>query len=71
MPLYQLKSRQKCIIEKIPQVSLLQSLGLREGLALLVMARQPFGGPVVVQFGKRSIAIAKELAEQIEVKEVE
>lgn len=34
------------------------------------MSKQPLGGPIVVSMGNRSIAIAKDVANQILVKEV-
>lgn len=61
---------QKCIIELIPNNQLLRSLGLREGLEININTKQLFGGPVVVSIGKRSIAISKEIAEHILVREV-
>ncbi len=70
MPLYSLKAKQNCVIENLPEIDLLHFLGLRKGLQVSILSRQPFGGPVVVQCGKRSVAISKEVAEQIEVKEV-
>ena len=71
MPLYEIEKKQNCVIQSLPEVGLLHYLGLREGLKVSVMSKQPFGGPVVVQFGNnRSIAISKEIAEQINVAEV-
>lgn len=71
MCIYQVKGNQSCIIESIPpQMGLLKSMGMREGMKVNVMTKQPFGGPIVLQLGRRSIAISKTLAEQIRVKEV-
>ncbi|WP_026478885.1 FeoA family protein [Alkaliphilus transvaalensis] len=70
MSIYQLKRKNSCTIEKLPQIGLLKSLGLREGMIVNIMSKQPFGGPIVVQMGKRSIAIARNIAEQIQVREV-
>ncbi len=70
MCLYNISCAKCCIIKKLPQVKLLNSLGLREGLTVSVKTVQPFGGPIVVSVGNRSIAIAKDIAEQIEVNEV-
>lgn len=58
------------MIEKLPSNHLLKSLGVREGITVSVMSRQPLGGPIVIQIGKRSIAIARDVAEQIVVREV-
>lgn len=60
----------KCIIEKLPQIALLASMGLRKGITISTMSKQPFGGPVVIRVGKRNIALAHEIAEQIEVKKI-
>lgn len=70
MPLYEIKKKQNCIIQSLPEIGLLHYLGLREGLKVSVITKQPFGGPVVVQIGNRSIAISKEIAQQINVQEV-
>ncbi len=70
MSLYKLKCSNSCTIEKVPTGGLLNSLGVREGLSVLIKSKQPFGGPVVIQIGSRCIAIAKDLAENIMVKEV-
>ncbi len=70
MSIYQFKGKNSCIIEKMPQVPLLSSLGLREGMKVKVLSKQPLGGPIVVSMGNRSIAIAKDVANQILVKEV-
>lgn len=70
MSLYKINSAKRYIIEKIPQIKLLSFLGLREGLTVSVKTIQPFGGPIVIQVGNRCIAISKEIAEQIDVKEV-
>lgn len=70
MPLYQFKKNRRCMIEKLPSNHLLKSLGVREGITVSVMSRQPLGGPIVIQIGKRSIAIARDVAEQIVVREV-
>ncbi|SDJ97951.1 FeoA family protein [Natronincola ferrireducens] len=70
MPLYELRKNHRCTIEKIPAIQLLKSIGVREGMTVSVMSRQPLGGPIVIQIGKRSFAIARDVAEQIVVREV-
>ncbi|KXZ39264.1 ferrous iron transport protein A [Alkalithermobacter thermoalcaliphilus JW-YL-7 = DSM 7308] len=70
MALYELRKNQKCTIEKMPSNSLLQSLGLRQGIVVSVMSKQPFGGPIVVKVGNRSIAVDKDIAKNIEIKVV-
>ncbi len=46
----------------------MNSLGLRKGSKVSVRSRQFFGGPLVVQYDSRSLAIDKKIAEQIPVK---
>ncbi|NLM03680.1 MAG: ferrous iron transport protein A [Clostridiales bacterium] len=70
MCLYNLGKNKKCKIEKIPSNHLLKSLGVREGLTVSIMSKQPLGGPVIIQMGKRSLAIAKDVAEKIHIEEV-
>lgn len=70
MSLYKLEKTRSCIIDRMPAVALLNSLGIREGIAVSVVAKQPLGGPIVVECGTRSIAIARDVAEQILVREV-
>ncbi len=70
MCLYKSKCSMRSTIEKVPTGGLLNSLGVREGLSILIKSKQPFGGPVVIQVGLRCIAIAKDIAENIMVKEV-
>ncbi|GAB6086415.1 FeoA family protein [Alkaliphilus crotonatoxidans] len=70
MSIYQLSRNNSCIIESLPSLGLLKSLGMREGMKVNVMSKQPFGGPIVLQLGRRSIAISKSVAELITVKEV-
>ncbi|EEG78799.1 FeoA family protein [Dethiobacter alkaliphilus] len=70
MPLNKVKKATSCVIEQLPDIKLLNALGLREGVTVRVVTSQPFGGPIVVQLGKSSIAVARGVAEQIEVKEV-
>ncbi len=70
MPLYELKAKQRGIIEEVPAMGLLNSLGVRKGMAVSVMSRQPLGGPIVVKLGSTCLAMARDVAEQIEVKEV-
>jgi ferrous iron transport protein A len=70
MSLYNLKKDSCCVIEKTPEVSLLSSLGVREGVKVRIHTKQPFGGPIIVQVGTRNIALAKSLAQDIIVRKV-
>lgn len=69
MSLYRLKNKTACVIESMPVLALLNSMGVREGIKLIVKSKQPLGGPMVVQVGNRNIAIAKDIAESIVVRE--
>lgn len=71
MPLYNLKCKSCCVIKKLPPLGLLNSLGLREGITVSMLSKQPLGGPIVIQIGNRCIAVSKAVAEQIDIKEVE
>lgn len=70
MFLYQLQKSKQCTIHEIPSIDLLSSIGVRRGVSVKVLTRQPFGGPIVIQVGRRSIALARDIAEQILVEEV-
>lgn len=62
MSLYLFKKNQKCIIEKVPDNSLLLSMGIRKGTLVEVLTKQPFGGPIVLKSGNNKIAVDKVLA---------
>ncbi len=70
MSLCQLKKKNRCIIEKLPAIRMLKALGLQEGMCISVICKQPWGGPIVIEAGTRNIALDKNLAAQIVVKEV-
>ncbi|NLN14404.1 MAG: ferrous iron transport protein A [Tissierellia bacterium] len=67
MPIYSLNKDTSCRIVSIPNVSLLESLGIRKGIKVKLKNKQPLGGPVVVQMGTRNIAIGRDIANQIMV----
>lgn len=56
-------------IEKAPEIHLLKALGVRSGINITIESKQPFGGPVVFKIGNRSIAVAKDIAREIIVRE--
>lgn len=70
MSLYAIKKEHRCIIENLPKIGLLKSLGLREGIHVAIKSKQPMGGPVIVQVGRRCVAIAQDIAKDIQVREV-
>ncbi|NLJ58983.1 MAG: ferrous iron transport protein A [Tissierellia bacterium] len=65
MTLYNLNKEDRCTIISIPNVMLLESLGIRKGLSIKIKNKQPLGGPIILQLGTRSIAIGKAIAKQI------
>jgi len=70
MSLYKIKKATDCIIETVPAQKILEALGIRKGVSVKVLVRQPFGGPIVIRVGQRDIAISPEYAKLITVKEV-
>lgn len=69
MSLYGISKNGTCTIATLPPVGLLKSLGLREGLQVMIRSKQPMGGPVIVQVGRRCVAIAEDIAKEIHVEE--
>lgn len=65
-----LEKYRKCIIEEIPGVALLNALGIRKGVTVSIVTKQPFGGPIIVEIANRSFAIACDIAKDIRVREV-
>jgi ferrous iron transport protein A len=49
----------------------LRNLGIREGKLVLVLATQPFGGPVVIEVDGRATTIGRGMAKGIVVEPVE
>lgn len=70
MYLRKTKKSHRYRIGYLPEIHLLKALGIRRGIDICIQSKQPFGGPVVIRIGNRSIAIASELADLIEVEEV-
>jgi len=70
--LYEAKKNSILQVTSIPNVRLLQSLGLRCGTQIIIQGRYSFGGPVVLRVEDTySIAIGKDIATQIAVKQVD
>lgn len=57
-------------VVSLPDIYLLKVLGIRKGTNFTIQSKQPLGGPIVVKIGSRSIAIAKNVANEIVVEEV-
>lgn len=67
--LYTSKSDESFIITEVPQVNLLNSLGIFVGAKIKKKRTYKFGGPILIDIFGREVAIGKEIAEQIKVKE--
>ena len=62
MHLYAGKKHQNYILNNCPDDQLLNAMGVRNGLEVRVVTKQPMGGPIVIRIKKRDIAIDKSLA---------
>lgn len=54
-------------ISKMPQIPLLESLGVYQGGVVGKIATYPFGGPVLLLIDHREVAVGKKVAKQIQV----
>ena len=71
MNLYEAKKGVNFSVTTVPNIGLLNSLGLRVGTQLSIKNRYPLGGPLLLNIEDAfSIAIGKDIATQIAVKEV-
>ncbi|MCL2019540.1 MAG: ferrous iron transport protein A [Oscillospiraceae bacterium] len=69
--LYNADRKRKFSIISTPKISLLENLGIREGTTVSVQSRHPWGGPVLLRVEDAySLAVDKDVAKQIEVREV-
>ena len=69
--LYGVNKNKTFQVESIPEIGLLQNLGLRTGTKVVVQTRYALGGPVLLRVEDSfSVAIGKDIATQISVKEV-
>ena len=67
------ETRKKCAFQvaSVPEIGMLESLGLREGTRVTVQSRYAFGGPVLLRVeGAYSVALGKDIARQIAVREI-
>ena len=68
--LYEAKKSDTFQVAYVPQIGLLEGLGLRIGTKVTVQNRYAFGGPVLLRVeGAYSIALGKDIAQQIAVRE--
>ncbi|HHT64991.1 MAG: FeoA family protein [Caldicoprobacterales bacterium] len=67
--LYHVEKGKEYIVVDTPDLKLLSSMGVFEGVKIRKENIYKFGGPVSVSLATRKIAIGKEVAEKILVKE--
>ena len=65
MRLYAGKKQQNYVLTICPKDHLLEAIGVREGLQVTFITKQPLGGPVIIRIKERDIAIDKNLASTI------
>ncbi len=70
MHLYAGKKHQKYILNDCPNDQLLFAMGIRNGLTVSIVTKQPIGGPIIIRIKNREIAIDKALACHITAKAV-
>jgi len=69
--LYQGKKHGNFQVASVPQIPLLESMGLRVGTNITLQNRYALGGPVLLRVEDTySIALGKDIAQQIAVNEV-
>ena len=69
--LYEANKNVSFKVEYLPDIGLLQSLGLRVGSKVTVRSRYAFGGPVLLRVEDAfSVAIGKDIATQVALKEI-
>jgi len=69
--LYEAQKQGNFQVTSIPKIGLLENMGLRIGTNILVQNRYAMGGPVLLTVeGAYSIAIGKDIAQQVAVTEV-
>ena len=67
------ETRKKCVfrVASVPDIGLLESLGVREGTQVTVQSRYAFGGPVLLRVEDTySVALGKDVARRIAVREL-
>ena len=69
--LYEAKETAAFKVVSVPDIGLLESLGLRTGTQITLQNRYALGGPVLLRVeGAYSIALGKDIAQQITVQEI-
>ncbi|MFH5881834.1 MAG: FeoA family protein [Candidatus Izemoplasmataceae bacterium] len=70
MYLYSGKKQHNYILTNCPKDHLLEAIGVRVGLEVKIITKQPLGGPLVIRIKERDIAIDKNLASAILAKAI-
>jgi Fe2+ transport system protein FeoA len=68
--IYQAKNNRYYIIESVPETPLLLSLGIEPNVRVYKKYSYRLGGPVIIDVDMCRVAIGKDIARQIIVKEV-
>ena len=69
--LYEAKKASTLQVVSIPNIGLLENLGLYVGTEIVIQNRYRFGGPVLLRVRDAyQVAIGKDIAKQVTVKEV-
>jgi len=69
--LYEAKAKHAFLVASVPDIRLLESLGVRAGTRITVQNRYAWGGPVLLRVeGAYSVAVGKDIAKQIAVREL-
>ena len=70
--LYDAKKSGLFTVLSVPDIGLLENLGVREGARISLQNRYALGGPVLLRVEDAySVALGKDIAKQITVREVE
>jgi len=71
LSLYEAKKMGTFQVASVPKIGLLESMGVRIGTKITVQNRYALGGPVLLRVeGAYSVALGKDIAQQIAVREV-
>lgn len=65
--LYSSEKGKNYLVTQIPDISLLENLGIFVGSQILKKRTYKLGGPVLVEIDTREVAIGKEIAKLIKV----
>ena len=69
--LYSAKEKVTYTIGEIPEFNLLKTLGIFQGSKIFKKRTYKLGGPVMITVNERDVAIGKDIALQIQLKELE